>query len=33
MKNKTVDADEKTAEIYLSLEKSPKVIDNLEFIN
>ena len=28
MKNRAVDAIEKTEEAYLSLEKSPKIIDN-----
>ena len=33
MKNRAVDAIEKIEKAYLSLEKSPKIIDNFEFVN
>ena len=33
MKKRAVEAVEETKEIYLSLEKSPKVIDSIEFKN
>lgn len=33
MKNRAIETVEETEEISLSLEKSPKVIENLEFIN